>query len=346
MPGLTEPSGSTRRRFLACGAGFLLAVPLVGRAGASGVGHQALVPAVRGRDAWGSGLAPGPLEPEPDVRFLLVHHTAGNTQHRPDDVPGILRGIYEFHTGPEKRWPDIAYNFLIDRYGVVWEGRAGSVAGAVTPSATGGNQGFSQTVSLIGDFTSTLPTAEALRSLTGLLAWLSDRHGIATGPGARTTFTSRGSNRWPAGAVVETATIAGHRSMSLTTCPGDAFAPYVETTLQGEVEAHRLTTRATTTTSPSPTTASPATTPPPGHSESTPSTAATDSQTTGSSAPAITNEAAGAPGRTGSGIAAGDASAADGAGELIRLGGFAAAVLLGGAAGLLALRRRATSEGR
>ncbi len=122
------------------------------------------------RDAWAPGPPVGPLAAE-EVRFLLVHHTAASTQHRASDVPGILGAMYRFHTG-EKGWPDIAYNFLVDREGGVWEGRAGSLAGPVAADATGGSQGFAQLVCFIGDFTGELPSAAALAAGTRTLAWL------------------------------------------------------------------------------------------------------------------------------------------------------------------------------
>ncbi len=57
--------------------------------------------------------------------------------------------IFE-HTGPDKGWPDIAYNFMVDRFGQIFEARAGSLAGPVAGSATGGNQGFSQLCCFLG----------------------------------------------------------------------------------------------------------------------------------------------------------------------------------------------------
>jgi hypothetical protein len=61
--------------------------------------------------------------------------------------------------------------------------------------------------------------------LVNVLAWLSDRYDIDISPGATTSFISRGSQRWPAGTAVSTPTIAGHRDMSFTSCPGDALHP-------------------------------------------------------------------------------------------------------------------------
>lgn len=216
------------------------------------------VPDIRPRSAWTDAAPVSPLEAE-DVRFLIVHHTASSTQHEPEKVDGILRGIRSFHV-EGRGWSDIAYNFLIDRYGVVWEGRAGSLDEPVAGDATGGNQGFTQLVCLIGDFTDELPTEAAQQSLVDTLAWLADRYEIDVQPGTTISFLSRGSNRWPEGTEVVTSPIAGHRDMSLTSCPGDAFYPML-----GEVIAPRVrqvesarpsTTTSSTTTSSSTTTTS------------------------------------------------------------------------------------------
>ena len=180
----------------------------------------------------------GRMEAE-DVRFLLVHHSASLNNYGEGDVPGILQGFYDLHVGSERGWPDIAYNFLIDRFGRVWEGRNGSIEGPVRADATGGNQGFSQLVCLIGDFTNESPTEAALTSLRRTLAWMADRFSVDTSAGSSVTFSSRGSNLWPTGNQVTTPTIAGHRDMSVTACPGDALYPYVIDGLSTDVEALR-----------------------------------------------------------------------------------------------------------
>ncbi|MEO6126189.1 MAG: N-acetylmuramoyl-L-alanine amidase [Ilumatobacteraceae bacterium] len=180
------------------------------------------------------------MAPE-EVRFLLVHHTASSNKYQPDGVASILLGAYRFHVSAEKGFADICYNFLIDRFGRVWEGRAGSIDGPVTADATGGSQGFAQLVCLIGDFTSELPTPEALDALTRILAWMADRFGVDTTPGATVEFVSRGSNRWSAGENVVAATVSGHRDMSATACPGDLFYPMVHDDIQQIVTTFRST---------------------------------------------------------------------------------------------------------
>jgi len=161
--------GATRRTFLSATALSVPALLLARRP------KQRSVPAtiepvevaaglsIYPREAWAGKLrARRPLQPEPDVKFLLVHHSAGTTVYSRAQVPSVIRNIFLFHTGTRKAWPDTCYNFFVDRYGQTWEGRTGSLAGPVMADATGGSQGFAQLVCLLGDFDKTEPTAEMI----------------------------------------------------------------------------------------------------------------------------------------------------------------------------------------
>jgi hypothetical protein len=232
---MSASTPTDRRRFLRGGAaalaGFAVWSPGGGTVGATRTRAAQVAPGldIVPRSTWGGDLRPkGQLPPEPDVRFLLVHHTAGPNTYGPDGVVRTLRGIYAFHTGTEKGWPDVAYNFFVDRYGTVWEGRTGSLESQIAGSATGGNQGFSQLCCFVGDFTAEAPPLAAVASMGRLLGWLGIRAGIDLRPGATTSFTSKGSNKWAAGREVSTATIAGHRDMSQTSCPGAACYALVQ----------------------------------------------------------------------------------------------------------------------
>jgi hypothetical protein len=257
------------------------------------------MPVINPRSAWAADRSPKTELNEEEVRFLIVHHSASNNGHRGSDVPAILRGFYDFHTGPSRGWADIAYNFLIDVDGGIWEGRAGSIDGPVAGDATGGNQGFTQLVCLIGNFDAASPSPAALGSLVELLAWLAERYDVSTTPGTEIAFISRGSNLHPAGAEVKTPTITGHRAMSQTSCPGEELNGYVVAGLSADVEARRVgltsttsstalttttttttattTTARATTTSPAPTsTTFPSTSSAPGRPPTTPPLATED----------------------------------------------------------------------
>lgn len=235
-----------RRRFLRVSVGSACAVILLGRPGMAkaspngvpiGNGHE-----VHPRDSWAAGLrAAGPLAEEApgDLRFLLVHHTAGSNRYSAADVPGILRTIYRLHTS-NKGWADVAYNFFVDRHGGIWEGRTGSLERPIKGDATGGSQGFALLCCFVGDHTDEAPTPAAQQAMIALLAFLASRYEVDTRAGATVTFVSRGSNKWPAGRQVMTRTIAGHRDMSQTACPGNSayellntFAAQVSSALPG-----------------------------------------------------------------------------------------------------------------
>lgn len=245
--------GFTRRHILGAGAAAAAALALPVRP-ASAQGFEVLP-----RAAWAGDLPAGTAASEPDVRTLVVHHTVDANAHGPDDVVTLLRRIHAFHTGPEKGWPDVAYNFFVDRFGRVWEGRAGSLAGPVAGDATGGSQGFDQKCAFLGDHRSEPPTPEATEAMANLLALLADRHALDTAPGATTTFESRGSNLHPAGSTVTVTTITGHRRVSQTACPGDAGMAMVTDVLPAAVTARRQVAPSTTMSTPS-TTAAPTTT--------------------------------------------------------------------------------------
>lgn len=301
------------------------------------LGGVAVIP----RSTWGGDLAPaGAIPSEPDVRYLLVHHSVdpGNG-YGEADVPGILRGFVAFHTSAAKGWPDLAYNFLVDRFGRVWEGRTGSLAGPVAGDATGGNQGFDQLCCFIGNHQVAEPTAAAFAAMATLLGALARRSGIALGDGAVTTFTSRGSNRHPAGTLVTTPTIAGHRDMSRTQCPGDTVAarlPDLRAMAAGAAAA-------TATAAPGPsTTAPPTTTPstaPPG---STMPTTATTPATPVRTVPSTTEPSTRSP-RPGTAAAsgAGGDRRDDGRGsEAVVAGGAAVAATAAAATAWARARRR------
>src|SRR5690606_32125478 len=93
---------------------------------------------------------------------LWVHHSA-------DDRQGIaaVRAHQAFHMD-SRGWSDIAYSFLIDADGNVFEGRGAGVAGG----HTAGDNTKSHAICLLGNFETRHPTPAALDALVELA-----RHG-------------------------------------------------------------------------------------------------------------------------------------------------------------------------
>ena len=316
--GVTRRPWSRRRFLTSIGVGAaavagrgLVAIPAAGAAQVS-VGsfdpalfdkiEQRLRPNITPRAEWAPELLPkGAIEVEAkeDVRFLLCHHTAQPNGYSEASIERYLTDIYTFHTSPSKGWPDIAYNFLIDRFGGIWEGRVGSIEEPVKGSATGGSQGFALLCCWLGNHHEEPPSLEARASMEQLLAWLSHKYSIDTSPGAKASFVSRGSQLHRRGDQVETTTIAGHRDMSSTVCPGDFAYPAVIGEFPQAVTSIRnaVATAVAPTTTAAPTTTQQPTTTSTTSAPTTTTTAATTTTTStigsGVTAPSSIEDAAG-----------------------------------------------------
>jgi len=235
----------SRRRAIGLGSATVAAVALggFGLEPVQAAGLQSLdilKPEIFARSAWADKPPVGQIIPEDDVKFLLVHHTASTNDYSQSEVTNQIRGFYNYHVSDEKGWPDIAYNFFVDKYGGIWEGRQGSLAGPVRGDATGGSQGHAILCSLIGDHSKVPVTDAAKQSLIKILAWQAELYNIDTTPGRTITFTSRGSNKWAVGQKVAARTISGHREMSATSCPGDFAFNILESEIPAAVTKLRL----------------------------------------------------------------------------------------------------------
>jgi hypothetical protein len=96
-------------------------------------------PTIYSRRAWGAdeSLRRNPPEWSVTISQVHLHHTASTNSYTRADVPAMIRGMYSYHVRT-LGWNDIGYNFLVDKYGRTWEGRAGGVHTAVAwPYANG-----------------------------------------------------------------------------------------------------------------------------------------------------------------------------------------------------------------
>jgi len=185
----------------------------------AGAGAPAIVP----RAAWGADQCPPRFGPSyGEVRMGFVHHTVSTNDYGPQDSAAMVLAICRFHRNANG-WRDIGYNFLVDRYGTVFEGRAGGIDQPVVGAQAQGYNSVSTGIANIGTFTSAAPTPAALHATAQLLAWKLSLHGVpVTG---RVTVTSGGgaSNRFKAGERVAFPRISGHRDADSTECPGGAL---------------------------------------------------------------------------------------------------------------------------
>ena len=141
------------------------------------------------------------------IKTGFIHHTVNANNYTPEQVPALLRGIYAYHT-QTRGWSDIGYNFLVDRFGRIWEGRYGGVDRPVVGAHTLGYNQYSFAMSAIGNFEIAQPPQAVLDAYAALFAWklsLSDIRADA-------------SHLWVKDRYLYA--INGHRDVGQTACPG------------------------------------------------------------------------------------------------------------------------------
>jgi hypothetical protein len=184
-------------------------------------------PAIITRAQWGAdekirlGACPSGPEYTGAPKVAFVHHTVTGNSYGPGDSAAIVRSIYAYHVYGEG-WCDVGYNFLVDQYGQIFEGRYGGINKAVLGAHTGGFNTNSFGVSMIGTYDTVTPSAALQASLAKLIAWkLSLSYANPLGRTTLTAATFSGS-RYPTGTQVAFNVISGHRDADLTACPGNA----------------------------------------------------------------------------------------------------------------------------
>jgi hypothetical protein len=171
-------------------------------------------PAVISRHGWGAderlrgtnGAACAKPKYSKTVQAAFVHHTVDRNNYTRAQVPAMIRAIYAFHV-KGRGWCDIGYNFLVDKFGRVFEGRYGGTQFPVLGAHTGGYNTDSFGISLIGNFQTASPPAAMMESTARTIAWKLDSN--YRSPVATVVLAGKTLN-----------TVSGHRDTKATACPG------------------------------------------------------------------------------------------------------------------------------
>jgi hypothetical protein len=194
-------------------------------------------PTVVGRAGWGADLPVGGCPPRGPAEYgavqaAVIHHTVNANDYAPEEAASIVLGICRFHVFGN-RWNDIGYNALVDRYGTLYEGRAGGLKRPVVGAHTAGFNSQTTSIASIGEHTAEIPTPESQRSIIQFRAW---KMGVSRAYPVTTAvpLTSGGGsgNRFPSGSIATVPRITGHTILNSTACPGAQMVP-----LLGQLQA-------------------------------------------------------------------------------------------------------------
>jgi hypothetical protein len=151
------------------------------------------------RSAW-QAAEPRPYKSHIPVR-LTIHHE-GTMLEPTSDGAAKIHAIQKWGMGPDRKWADIPYHFLIAPNGRIYEGRNVMTAGE---TATEYDPAGHLLITCLGNLeVQELPAAQ-LASLVSLTAWCSRKYGIPL------------------------STLSSHRDhSSQTTCPGKNLYAYLQ----------------------------------------------------------------------------------------------------------------------
>ena len=133
---------------------------------------------------------------EGTVKAAFIHHTVSANDYSRSEAPSVVLGICRFHRN-SNGWSDIGYNFLVDKYGTLYEGRAGGVDRAVVGAQAQGYNAQTTGIANIGTHTSVPQSSAALDAMARLIRWKLPLHGAPTAGSTTVTSAGGSTNKLP-----------------------------------------------------------------------------------------------------------------------------------------------------
>ena len=172
------------------------------------------------REDWGADQCPPRAAPDyAEVKAVAVHHTVSLNDYTPEEAPQVVLAICRYHRN-SNGWNDIGYNALVDKYGTIYEGRAGGLDQAVVGAQAQGFNSQTAGISNIGDYSAVAASDAALSATANYIRWKLGVHGQPlSGP---VTLTSAGgsASRYGAGARVTLDRVVGPPRPRQDSLPG------------------------------------------------------------------------------------------------------------------------------
>lgn len=214
MPAVTAEAGST-------------SAPIPGKASiqtasyftSTAAATPSAAPAVITRAQWGAPAQACAPDVAKTLVGAVVHHTAdSNSYSTVAEAKQRIRNdaIYHINT---RGWCDIGYNFVVDKWGNIYEGRANSLTQPVIGVHTGGFNTGTLGVALLGTYDAA-PSAATQHAVAQIIGWRLGSYGLDP-QGSMSYKTGAGENSRFINQTVTLPRIFGHRDTAYTACPGN-----------------------------------------------------------------------------------------------------------------------------
>jgi N-acetylmuramoyl-L-alanine amidase len=200
------------------------------------------------RREWGAKQKKGGCDPRAKaqmgkIKAGVIHHTVSTNDYSEAEAPGIVLGICRYHRNGNG-WNDIGYNALVDRFGNVYQGRAGGMSRPVIGAHAEGVNAQTTGVAAIGDYTHEKPTKAARRGIINYLAWKFDIAGISARGSTHLKSSGGETQRTPKGKRVKVKPIFNHGTTNYTDCAGkqmNKLVPKIRRAVQRRLDKYQPT---------------------------------------------------------------------------------------------------------
>ncbi|MCL2090405.1 MAG: N-acetylmuramoyl-L-alanine amidase [Micrococcales bacterium] len=179
---------------------------------------MATAPTLVTRAQWGAAAPTCVMDSAPLVGAVL-HHTAGSNAYATTAAAmQQIRNDQRYHQ-QSRGWCDLGYNFVVDKWGNIYEGRAGSLTSSVIGVHSGGFNTGTVGVSMLGDYSSVTPSQAVVSSVARVVGWKLGE--AALDPASSMSYyTGAGDNSRYRNQTVTLPRVFGHRDVAYTACPG------------------------------------------------------------------------------------------------------------------------------
>ncbi|MDR0481899.1 MAG: N-acetylmuramoyl-L-alanine amidase, partial [Cellulomonadaceae bacterium] len=171
------------------------------------------------RSTWGATAPICAMGSASTIKLAVVHHTAGGNGYTTQAAAmQQLRNDQRYHT-QGRGWCDLGYNFVVDKWGNIYEGRQGSLDRARVGVHASGFNTETLGVSVLGNYDLVDMPSAAVNAVADVIGMRFATY--KTNPRGNVNWVANSTTaKQVKGRTYTMPTVVGHRDVAFTACPG------------------------------------------------------------------------------------------------------------------------------